>query len=157
MAFFDDLKNKVTQASQSTVQKAKELSEITKLNANIAGFERQINDLYSKLGYEVYCAYNEAPLPEVEGLILQLKELHENIENCRAQIKAISAVDTCPNCGARTSKEMLFCSACGFRLPVPQEPEEVVEVVQDTLFCGNCGAELSSDAIFCTSCGTKVG
>ncbi len=159
MAFFDNVRGKLNQASQTTVKKAKEFSEIAKLNGTIASTERQINELYSKLGYEVYCAYNEAPLPEVEGLINQLKELHQNIENCRAQIKEISAVETCPNCGARITKEMIFCSGCGSKLavPVPQPEPEVVEEIQDVLFCGACGAELAPDSIFCTNCGNKVG
>lgn len=157
MAFFDNMKGKLNQASQTTVQKAKEFSEIAKLNATIAATERQINELYSKLGYEVYCAYNEAPLPEVEGLLTQLKELHQNIENCRAQIKEISAVETCPNCGARISKEMIFCSGCGSKLAVPKPEVEIVEEVQEAVFCGACGAELTPGAIFCTNCGNKVG
>lgn len=157
MAFFDNVKGKLNQASQTTVQKAKELSEIAKLNATIAGNERQINELYSKLGYEVYCAYNENPLPEVEDLLGQLRELHQNIERCRAQIKEISAVETCPNCGARISKEMIFCSGCGTKLAVPQPEAEVVEEVQETVFCGACGAELTPGAIFCTNCGNRVG
>lgn len=158
MAFFDNVRGKLNQASQTTVQKAKELSEIAKLNAAIASTERQINELYSKLGYEVYCAYNEAPLPEVESLINQLKELHQNIENCRAQIKEINAVETCPHCGARITKEMIFCSGCGNRLIVPQpEPLVVEENVQEVLLCGACGAELAPDSIFCTNCGNKVG
>lgn len=159
MAFFDNMRGKLNQASQTTVQKAKEFSEIAKLNATIATTERQINELYSKLGYEVYCAYNEAPLPEVEGLLGQLKELHRNIENCRAQIKEINAVETCPNCGARITKEMIFCSGCGTKLAVPQ-PEPVVQVeeeAQEPIFCGACGTELAPDSIFCTNCGNRVG
>lgn len=155
MAFFDNVRGKLNQAGQTTVQKAKELSEIAKLNAAIAAAERQINDLYGKLGYEVYCAYNENPLPEVEELMNQLKELHQNIENCRVQIKEITAVDTCPNCGARISKDMIFCSGCGSKLEVPQP--EVVEEAQTAAFCGACGAELAPGAIFCTNCGNKVG
>ena len=50
MAFFDNMRGKLNQASQTTVQKAKEFSEIAKLNATIAATERQINELYSKLG-----------------------------------------------------------------------------------------------------------
>ncbi len=157
MGFLDNVLGKLNQASQTTVQKAKELSEIAKLNATIASAERQINDLYSKLGYEVYCAYNEEPLPEVEALINQLKELHQNIEDCRAQIKEINAVETCPNCGSRINKEMIFCSGCGVKLAVPQPEPEILEEIEDPPFCGACGAELSADSIFCTNCGNRVG
>ena len=63
MAFFDEMKNRVTQASQSAAKSAKEFSEITRLNGEISDAESRINQLYNQIGYEVYCAYSAHPLP----------------------------------------------------------------------------------------------
>lgn len=153
MAFIDDMKGKFSQASSSTVQKAKELSEIVKLNNEISGLEEQIGELYVKIGYEVYCAYCENPLPEVEGLIGQVVELQDRMNGCKQRIKEINAVNTCPNCSAKISRGMAFCSKCGYRLPEQEQPPKETQ----TLFCTNCGASIFEGVMFCSSCGTRVG
>ena len=48
------------------MQKAKDLSEITKLNMAVSESETKINEIYSEIGYKVYCAYRENPLEEVK-------------------------------------------------------------------------------------------
>lgn len=152
MAFMNNMRDRLTQASQSTVQKAKDLSELAKLNGAVSNAEKQISELYGKIGYEVYCAYCNAPLPEVAELIQQVTDLHQTIEACKAQIKAINTADTCPQCGAKISKGMAFCSGCGHKLIAEEEP-----VAERALFCSNCGAQISADSMFCTSCGQKIG
>lgn len=151
MAFFDEMKNRVTQASQSAAKSAKEFSEITRLNGEISDAESRINQLYNQIGYEVYCAYSAHPLPEAADLIEQVNALHDKIENCRMQIQTINAASRCPNCGAKIRPGMAFCSGCGARL-VQAEPAQPAAQA----FCQNCGAPLAPGAAFCTSCGTRV-
>lgn len=153
MALFDSMKNKISAAGQTTVQKAKDLTEITRLNSTISSTEEQIRELYTSVGYEVYRAYYEKPLPEVEEQLNQITQLHQKIEDCKAQIDAINAVKTCPQCGMKVNKEMAFCGSCGCRLPVEEPP--VVE--EKPAFCGACGAPIAADTVFCTNCGNKVG
>ena len=59
------------------MQKAKDLSEITKLNMAVSESETKINEIYSEIGYKVYCAYRENPLEEVKEEIGQIRELEE--------------------------------------------------------------------------------
>lgn len=122
MAFFDEMKNRVTQASQSAAKSAKEFSEITRLNGEISDAESRINQLYNQIGYEVYCAYSAHPLPEAADLIEQVNALHDKIENCRMQIQTINAASRCPNCGAKIRPGMAFCSGCGARVEQPAAP-----------------------------------
>ena len=56
------------------MQKAKDLSEITKLNMAVSESETKINEIYSEIGYKVYCAYRENPLEEVKEEIGQIRE-----------------------------------------------------------------------------------
>ena len=151
MAFFDEMKNRVTQASQSAAKSAKEFSEITRLNGEISDAESRINQLYNQIGYEVYCAYSAHPRPEPADLIEQVNALHDKIENCRMQIQTINAASRCPNCGAKIRPGMAFCSGCGARL-VQAEPAQPAAQA----FCQNCGAPLAPGAALCTSCGTRV-
>lgn len=152
MAFMNNMRDRLSQASQSTVQKARDLSELAKLNGAVSSAEKQISELYGKIGYEVYYTHRNNPLPEVAELILQVSDLHHAIEEYKAQIKAINMADTCPKCGAKTSKGMAFCSGCGHKLI-----SEEASVAERAIFCINCGAQLPADSLFCTSCGQKIG
>ena len=154
MALFDSMKTKITAAGQSTVQKAKDLTEITKLHSAISGAEEQIRELYTNLGYEVYRTYYEKPLPEVADQIQKITDLHQKIEEFKAQIDAINDVKTCPQCGAKVAREMAFCGTCGCKLPV-EEPAPAEE--EKAAFCSACGAPITAETVFCTNCGNKVG
>lgn len=153
MDFINNMRDRLSQASQLTVQKAKDLSELAKLNSAISNAEKQINELYGKIGYKIYCTYYDSPLPEVSDLISQVTKLHQSIETCKMQIKAINSANSCPQCGAKISKDMAFCSGCGYKLISTEQPANT----EPTLFCSNCGAPISSGSIFCTSCGQKIG
>lgn len=153
MAFFDNMKGKISQTSSSTVQKAKDLSEITRLNRLISESENQISELYGRIGYEVYRAYHENPLPEVSELINQVTETHKNIVTYREQIQTINNANTCPQCHSKISKGMAFCSGCGYKLTITETTESPVQ----SAFCSNCGASISADSMFCASCGQKLG
>ena len=107
------------------MQKAKDLSEITKLNMAVSESETKINEIYSEIGYKVYCAYRENPLEEVKEEIGQIRELEEAMEACKLQIQAINAMNSCPRCGAKIKPEMMFCSSCGMKLQ--SEEQETVE------------------------------
>jgi predicted nucleic acid-binding Zn ribbon protein len=152
MAFFDDVQDKLSQASQSAVHKAKGLSEVAKLNGAISETENQIRGLYGQLGYDVYCAYQNDPLPEFSETIGHIKELHAAIGDYQAQIKAINEADTCPGCGAKVREGMAFCSECGCKLPAQESQADT----EQTAFCTQCGAALLPGGAFCTSCGKKV-
>lgn len=152
MAFMDNMKGRLSQASQSTVQKAKDLSELNKLNRAISEAEVQIGELYSQLGYDIYCAYKEKPLPEAEEAIEKISDLHKSIEVCKLQIMALNSANTCPKCGAKIKQGMAFCSGCGYKLPV----EENAIASEKKAYCSNCGAEIAPGCSFCTSCGKKV-
>lgn len=142
MDFFNNMKDK-----------AKDFSDTSRLNSSVSTAEKQIVDLYEKIGYEIYRVYKDKPIPEVEGLIKQVRILHQNIEDYKAQIKAISSANLCPQCGAKINKGMAFCSGCGYKLPVAAQPAPVAQPGA----CGKCGAPLEEGALFCTSCGNKVG
>ena len=149
MAIYDNLKDKLSQTSQSAVSRVKDLSETMRLNTEIGDIENQINDLYSKIGYEVYIAYKDKPLPEVEGMIAEISELHNRIEESKLLIQAMQSANTCPACGNKIKPGMAFCSSCGAKLPEAAAPERAA-------FCSQCGAPAVDGADFCMSCGAEL-
>lgn len=152
MAFFDEMKQRVSQVGQSASKSAREFSETTRLNSEISNAKNKINQLYNQIGYAIYCAYSTHPLPEAADLIAQVNELHEKIEACQAQIQAIAASSHCPNCGAKIRPDMMFCANCGAKLPQQEPPKAAAQA-----FCPSCGAPLAEGAVFCTNCGSRVG
>lgn len=150
MAIYDNLKDKLSQTGQTAVSRVKDLSETVRLNTEIGDFENQINDLYCKMGYEVYVAYKDNPIEEIKDLISQVTELHERIDESKQLIQAMQASNTCPKCGNRIKVGMIFCSSCGTKLP------ESVITEEKAAFCSKCGAPVVGDADFCMSCGEKI-
>lgn len=151
MALFDNVMNKITNAGQTTVQKAKDLSEVARLNGMISEAEKQISDLYGEIGYAVCRAYMDRPIPEAAELMEQVRQLHGKIEDCKEQIKTITAAGGCPQCGAKIVKGNAFCGECGYKFP-----EQPAAAAPQGSFCGNCGAALADGVAFCSSCGAKV-
>lgn len=155
MAFFNSVKEKISKAGYSTMQKGKDLSAITKLNMSVSESETKINEIYGEIGYKIYCAYRENPLEEVKEEIKQIQELEELIEVCKLQIQAINAVNVCPRCGAKIKLEMIFCSNCGLKLQ-NELPKENKEEKERPAFCSECGTMLDLETKFCTVCGHKI-
>lgn len=151
MAFFDEMKQKVSQVGQSASKSAKEFSETSRLNSEITAAKNKINQLYNQIGYTVYCAYSENPLPEAANLIEQVNALHDQIGYCQAQIQALNASSRCSNCGAKIRPGMAFCSSCGIRLPQPELTKPAAQS-----FCPNCGSPVTGDTAFCPNCGFRV-
>ncbi len=158
MDFISNMRGKLSLASQNTVQKAKDFSEIAKLNSTISSLEKQLNELYEKIGYEIYHAYKDSPLPEVSTYFAQATDICQLIETCKEQIKTINSIELCPKCGTKINKDMLFCSECGFKLDQEEVTEDKTpnESSAEKLVCASCGEILSDTAIFCSSCGQKV-
>ena len=50
MAFWDELKEKITQGSQEAIQKTRDMAEVMSTNASITESKRKINELYLELG-----------------------------------------------------------------------------------------------------------
>ncbi len=153
MAFFDEVKGKLTQAGQSTMQKTQELTEIARINGRITEAKDKINELYGQIGYEICHSYAQNPLPEVAELMAKVSELHDSIEAGKERINTIKSASLCPNCGAKIKPNMMFCSECGSKLPAREQPVKT----GDAQYCSNCGAPMAAGSMFCTSCGAKIG
>lgn len=164
MGFFEDLGKKVADAGQKTVQKTKEMSDVTRLELLAKKEEGKLNQLYSQIG-KLYVELHADDFEEsFAGLIGQVKDAGQTIQNYRQQIEEIKnsgdkkeeesvSGRRCPDCGAPIPDGRRFCTSCG--KPVPQEEEKPAEETAGKV-CSNCGAVLADDALFCEKCGTKV-
>ncbi len=148
MAFLDDLGKKISQTSQDVVQKTKDTAEILKLNSTISDEEKKLNNLYLQIGKIYYEKYKENPDDSLAALIDSVAQTQTRLYNLGEQVKRLKGMVSCQNCGAAVPYGAPFCSACGSKMNVHQQPL--------SNRCASCGTALSPDAAFCNVCGTKV-
>ncbi len=92
MAFFNDLKSKVSTAASGAADKAKELAEIAKLKGEIDTQEGEMNAAFLEIGkrmYETEKDNSESAVADLCGKITAasaaIAELKEKIEALRAE------------------------------------------------------------------------
>jgi len=89
MNFFSDIGKKIGNAAETTVSKANELVEVTKLNAQIAAEEKQINKLYAEIGKIVFDHDKEDPNEAIADQCKQIIEGQEKIELLKRKIEEV--------------------------------------------------------------------
>ena len=108
MSFLNNLGQKISDVSQTTIKKTKDLADTAKLNLNISEEERKIDTAYEQIG-KWYV------------------EKHREDAECRESIHQMKGVAICPSCGASVDADAAFCSACGQKMPEKPKPEPVKE------------------------------
>lgn len=151
MALFDNIGKKASEAGQNVLQKAKEMSDISRLNAMISGEEKTINNTYYQIGKLYVTIHKDNPEPDFSGMISSIAEAETRVKDYKRQIQDIKGVQRCEKCGAEVSKGAAFCSSCGATMP------KVESAIPDGyVTCENCGAAVKKDMRFCTSCGKPM-
>jgi len=159
MAFLENLGKRVGEAAQAVSKKSSELVEITKLNVNISSEEDKIQKLYSQIGKLVYEKYvsTGAVDNELKELCETISGHEETIKGLREKIMQIKGTRQCINCGTEMERNQIFCSKCGTKNELAQEPvAEAPAAEADTVTCPNCSTQLPVGTSFCTNCGTKL-
>ena len=151
MAFFDNLGRKMSEAGQKVIQKTGEMSDTSRLNAQISDEEKKINAAYLQIGKLYASVHRNDPEPDFAALVESVGQSEQTIRACREQIQKIRGVRSCPNCGAEVSVGSAFCATCGSPMPA-----EKPSVSGDVLVCASCGTVLEAGMRFCTNCGRPV-
>ena len=154
MTLFDDLSKKVGSFAHTTVQKSKELAEITKINFQISAEEDKIKKSYTEIG-RIYYDENAA---NATGRIAELCSLitlsTDAIEDLHEKINEAKNIVICQKCGKEVDNSNKFCNSCGAPIQfVTPAPEAAVEL---KTVCKACGAEMSEGSPFCQNCGAKA-
>ena len=144
MAFWDNLSQKASETTAKAMQKAKEMSDIAKLNAMISEEETKINNAYVAM-------HSQDHEEEFVGMIATLAEAEEKVKSYRQQIQDIKGVVRCPQCGAEVQSGAAFCSSCGTPMPKAQPVN-----TDDLARCDSCGAMVKKGVRFCTACGKPM-
>lgn len=151
MAFWNNLSQKASETTAKAMQKAKEMSDIAKLNSMISDEEANINTNYCQLGKLYVTMHPNDHEEEFTGMINSIAEAEEKIKNYRQQIQDIKGVVRCPQCGAEVQSGVAFCSSCGAPISKPEKA-----VPDDSIRCECCGSMVKRGTRFCTFCGKPI-
>ena len=151
MAFWDNFSQKASETTAKAVQRAKEMSDIARMNSMISEEETKINNIYYQIGKLYVTIHSHDHEEEFTGMIVSLAEAEEKIKNYRQQVQDIKGVVRCSQCGAEVPSGVAFCSSCGAPMPKIQ-PVNTEDVVR----CEGCGAMVKKGVRFCTSCGKPM-
>ena len=141
MAFWDELRDKLTQGSQEALQKTREIADVMTMNAEISDSRRKIRELYEELGEllvkEAFAGMTSEQLrialEEENGdensrrIVLEnWKAFYSKVRYVRSEEEVIAINESrigelrsemkCPKCGSRIIKGMSFCPECGARI-----------------------------------------
>lgn len=152
MAFLDNIGKKVTEAGQKVRQVTGEISDTSRLNAQISEEERRISAAYQQIGKLYMNLHHGDPEPAMQELVQSVIRSEQTIHTCRQQIQRIRRVRTCARCGAEISADHAFCPQCG--TPVQREAPTSDPRVN---VCAACGTVMALGMRFCTNCGRPLG
>lgn len=127
MAFLDELGVKITQTGLKTKQKASDLKDMAKLNAESNELKKLIQAYYGRLGEKYFELHKDNPEEELEEYITVLKETCSKLEMIQVQLGHLKNTSSTH---VLSQTEVRFCSACG--------------------------NSLTPGASFCSKCGNKV-
>jgi ABC-type ATPase with predicted acetyltransferase domain len=112
MSFFDKIKEgakKGTELAQQTV-------EVTKINSQISGKKKEVEERYNQIGHIVYEAHRANRGESAEAPILKLcsevSSMFQEIAALEQRINAIKKEKVC-TCGSVVSSDIKFCPKCG--------------------------------------------
>ena len=124
MAFWDEIREKITQGSQEALQKTKDIADVVTINAETPP---TLGGSYSSIRYnfEVSCTIY-VPCGTLEAYKTFIKSEKEVIELGESRINELRSETRCPGCGSKVVKGMSFCPECGRKLMKPAPAKEAV-------------------------------
>ncbi len=152
MAFLDDIGKKIGMAGQTAAQKAMVMTDVARINADIAEEEKKMDNNFLQIGKLYISLHAEDWEKEFDGMVAAIRESELRIKGYRERIQSIKGVVRCERCGAEVANTAAFCNSCGAAMPrrIQAASQEQVRT------CSKCGARIDDDNRFCTVCGTPV-
>lgn len=155
MSLFDRMRQGATEAAR----KVEQTVEVTRLQARISAREKEMERLYARIGRAVYRSYGDGAVDAAEKETLvcceELRQLEDEIERIREQIRYIRLEKNCSGCGKTVPLDVHYCPACGTEFaeetrPAGPPPAEL------RIICGTCKAENEPSARYCRDCGREM-
>lgn len=176
MAFWSDLGKKISDTTQSVVEKTKTSTDTMRLNGLISDEERNVQRIYAEIGRKYMELHGADGDPDFAGLMQEYQTSKAKTEEYRSQIRRNKHLLICAGCGAEIPETVLYCTRCGAENPVgkrlaeeQRQREEAERAAREAdlqaaavpptepqpEFCARCGQPRTAGAMFCTFCGAQ--
>ena len=176
MAFWSDLGKKISDTTQSVVEKTKISTDTMRLNGLISDEERNAQRIYAEIGKKYMELHGADGDPDFAGLMQEYQTSKAKMEEYRSQIRRNKHLLICAGCGAEIPETVLYCTRCGAENPVgkrlaeeQRQREEAERAAREAdlqaaavpqtepqpEFCARCGQPRTAGAMFCTFCGAQ--
>ncbi|SDN52021.1 zinc ribbon domain-containing protein [Acetanaerobacterium elongatum] len=152
--FLEKMGETISTKSKDVAKKVKDMSDVSKLNSQIADEEGRKNGLFKKIGQLYFEKYKDN---ESDQFIVEIREIikaQQQIEEYKKEVNAIKGVTLCPGCGNEVPVSTTFCGKCGAKIPAA-EPAEAPVAQPEGKTCPACGKPAGADDVFCGYCGAK--
>lgn len=120
MEFFSKLGETLSEAGRDVSQKAKDLTESTKMNIDIHSKEEYINRQYTSMGKKYFELHENDEEALFEEIAL-IREAKAEIERMRQQLAEKKGMKKCPSCQVLMPQDAQFCPSCGAKYETPFE------------------------------------
>lgn len=118
MGLFEEAVQTARSAAKTVGKKAEEVLDLSKRKFAVSELEGKLEDAFSELGRIYYRVLKDETFSheEVDGLVVKIDELEQQLELVREDIARVTRKTVCPACGADCDSEAAFCSSCGEKL-----------------------------------------
>jgi ribosomal protein L40E len=123
MDFFEKVGDTITGKSKELAKKAKDVTDIAKLNSQISSEKDKINKNYIEIGRAYYNAHLHEENYNYEGLCGEITVSMDKITELKKDIQTLKGTKCCENCGAELPREAAYCLSCGTKVEEETEPE----------------------------------
>lgn len=152
MAFFDKIGKKIGDVAGSAADKAKDLAEITKLNASVSAEEKQMNQYFLEIGKLIFEQEKENPNSPAAALIKKILESQKIIADLKQRIIEIKE--------DKDDDEPPIPVDAKNVTPAEQPPSEPQFQEGDAsaaqIVCPKCGTVNPATSKFCQNCGNPL-
>ena len=112
MAFMEQ----ITSKSKDFSQKAKDMTEQTKLKNLMKSEQEKIQSLFAVLGKLYYENETENLREPYAEIVRTVKISMDKVEEYQKKVSSIKSKYVCPSCGAPVTSTTQFCKKCGTKI-----------------------------------------
>lgn len=122
---FEEIGRSITDAGKTAAAKARDLTEILQLKSQIGSEKSRLQETYRALGKLYYQEHQDEEEHPQAAVFEAVRESRKRIALMEEKLRDLENTAVCPACGARVSKDAVFCSRCGQKIVGNKEDEEI--------------------------------
>lgn len=126
MAFFEKMGETISTKGKEAAQKAKEVTDLARLNTQVGQLEGKIKTYYQIIGEKVYQNEKDQDHCGLEAEFDLINDAYAEIGKLKKQISDIKGTKECAACGKEVANGYSFCPYCGVQFEDPAADAEVV-------------------------------